>query len=849
MAFLSLSSTQTAVAAASLDRRIFLEGIAGTGKTTAGVARLLRLLAEHVPADAILVVVPQRTLTPPYADALRGPAAPAGGEVTIVTPGGLAQRMVELFWPLVAGAAGFGQPNRPPTFLTLETAQYFMARVVGPALQDGFFDSINLDRNRILSQVLDNLNKAAIVGFPTTEIGSRLKAAWLGESAQLRVFDEVQTCADRFRAYCLEHNLLDFSLQFELFARHLWPLPACRDYLTRRYTHLIIENAEEEPPVAHDILAEWLPTCRSALVIYDWEAGYRRFLGADPASAYRLKPLCDQHVRLAEPFVASPEMRALDGLLARALGGKRDAEPVAILMGRGRAEEMDFLTPPPPSPEAAASEEGKKRLEAAAASPDANAASRAADNQTAVVSSAGWGARPPLVFTTHRFHPQMLDWVADEIADLVHGQGVPPGEIAVLAPFVGGGLRFSLENRLAERDVPLRSHRPSRALREEPVTLCLLTLAALAYPSWGILPAKSDVTHALALAIADLDLVRGQLLVEIAYRVRDGQATLGPFSDIEPAMQERITFLLGGRYEALRTWLAAQREAGRGTKDEGRKSKDDRDTHSLAAGRRSSSVIRRSSDLDHFLGRLFGELLSQPGFGFHGNFAAGEVTANVIESARKFRDVMGKAVSRSAAELPSVMLNESTAQGALRRVASEASPSSTRLFAGDTPSSTMSRSPAQSDIRGPTREGTKSLGQEYVELVREGVVAAQYVRSWRRQPADAVLLAPAHTFLMSNRPVDHQFWLDVGSTGWRERLNQPLPHPYVLSRSWDSAAQWPDLDEYAARREALYCLALGLVRRCRVQVHLGLSELGEQGSEQRGPLLRAIQRVLRESSL
>ena len=127
-------------------------------------------------------------------------------------------------------------------------------------------------------------------------------------------------------------------------------------------------------------------------------------------------------------------------------------------------------------------------------------------------------------------------------------------------------------------------------------------------------------------------------------------------------------------------------------------------------------------------------------------------------------------------------------------------------------------------------------------------MAAQYVRSWRRQPTDAVLLAPAYTFLMSNQPVAHQFWLDVGSSGWWERLNQPLTQPYVLSRTWQAGAQWTDLDEYAARQEALYCLALGLVRRCRTQIHLGLSELGEQGIEQRGPLLRAIQRVLRSSN-
>jgi hypothetical protein len=113
-------------------------------------------------------------------------------------------------------------------------------------------------------------------------------------------------------------------------------------------------------------------------------------------------------------------------------------------------------------------------------------------------------------------------------------------------------------------------------------------------------------------------------------------------------------------------------------------------------------------------------------------------------------------------------------------------------------------------------------------------------------------LAPAYTFLMSNRTVEHQFWLDVGSTAWWERLYQPLTHPYVLSRAWTSGADdrlaaraWTDVEEYAARQDALACLVLGLVRRCRKQVHLGLSELGEAGNEARGPLLQAIQQVLR----
>jgi hypothetical protein len=38
-----------------------------------------------------------------------------------------------------------------------------------------------------------------------------------------------------------------------------------------------------------------------------------------------------------------------------------------------------------------------------------------------------------------------------------------------------------------------------------------------------------------------------------------------------------------------------------------------------------------------------------------------------------------------------------------------------------------------------------------------------------------------------------------------------------------------------------------LVRRCRRCIYLGIADLGEQGYEQRGPLLQAVQRVLRRA--
>jgi hypothetical protein len=298
-----------------------------------------------------------------------------------------------------------------------------------------------------------------------------------------------------------------------------------------------------------------------------------------------------------------------------------------------------------------------------------------------------------------------------------------------------------------------------------------------------------------------MDLVRAQLLAEIVYRVQEGVPTLGSFDCIRPEMQERLTFLLGERYERLRAWIQ-----GRGAGKEARRGREGRE----AGGGGTSE--EDTEPLDHFLSRLFGEVLSQSGYRFHRDYDAAEVAANLIESVRKFR----WATEGTFFTQPGNDAEENELH----------------------------------DPQFAKRQRRRNSGREYVEMVEDGVVAAQYIRSWQIEPEDAVLLAPAYTFIIRNRPVDYQFWLNVGGRGWWERLYQPLTHPYVLSRHWPpsdtESGTWTDTDEVEAREEALYRLVQGLLRRCRRSVYLGLSELGEQGYEQKGALLRAIQRVLRD---
>jgi hypothetical protein len=201
----------------------------------------------------------------------------------------------------------------------------------------------------------------------------------------------------------------------------------------------------------------------------------------------------------------------------------------------------------------------------------------------------------------------------------------------------------------------------------------------------------------------------------------------------------------------------------------------------------------RDSDplpLDHFLRKLFGEVLSQPGFGFHRNSDAARVASSLIESVQKFRVAL--------------------------------------------------------DLTG--FQNLSGLGREYILMLQEGVIAASYVEAWRVDEAETVFVAPAHTFLMTNRPVRVQFWLDAGSSGWVERLFQPLTQPYVLARDWQPGRQWTDAEDVASQKESLARLVSGLLHRCGDHVYLGLAELGESGFEQRGDLLRAFQKIIAQTT-
>jgi hypothetical protein len=655
---------------------------------------MLGWLESGVPAHQIMVLVPQRTMGMVYQQALRRAAIPNAASVDVVTLGGLARRNLSQFWSKVAPSVNPDWAGRDPIFLTIETAQYYMAQLIEPIIEQGLFDGINLEKSRIVAQTLDNLSKAAVNDFTLDEIATRLSAAWIGHSSRERIYESAVEAGKIFQAYCREHLLLDFSLQVEYFMDVLLPDATVAAHLRNQYRYIIVDNLEENFPVTFDFVAWLWETLEDAVLVYDTDGGYRLFLGASPELAHGFHTYVDEVREWTQPVnQAAPMTQLTEALLAA------------------------FAEAPAPD------------------LPDVDTSFT-------------------LEFSS--FYPQMIDNAIDRVIQLVN-EGVPPGEIVILAPFLGDSLRFTIFNRLEAANIPFVSHRPSRALRDEPVTQAVLVLMSLAYPDAPTLPKKADVARAFAQLIDDLDPIRAELLAQIVYRAN--QDELGSFDSINQTMQQRITYRIGERYENLRLWLAAFRE------------------------------VAPETPPDHFMKSLF-DFMAQPGYRFHVNLDAGRVVSELIDSARKFREVVAP--------------EDRTAEAGL--------------------------------------ENWADVAHRYAALVGEGVLAAVHITEW--QDENAVFVAPAYTFLTRNRFVDYQIWLDMGSNAWSERLEQPLTQPYVLRSTYPEGQLWTDELETVAQREQLRKVILGLVRRCRQHLYLGFADLGEQGFEQRGPLLRVFNTIL-----
>jgi len=375
----------------------------------------------------------------------------------------------------------------------------------------------------------------------------------------------------RFRQYCLAHNLVDFSLTIELFHRQLMPSEAFRSYFRSRYRHLLVDNLEENVPVALDWLRWAAEQCETTVLTLDMGGGYRLFLGADVNAAKELADRCHASLSFGRLTEATADALALAGAIRRALG-----------LSEVAAEALDT-------------------------GPLLGGGEWPADPRRAIGDQGGG-----------RYWVSMVNWIIERVVALVQAS-TPPGEIAIIAPYVSEVMRFAIEDGLRPHGIPIHLLRPATMMRDDPVVRALLVLVLLAHPDWQIevgaepyVLSEADVALALEVALGGLDPIRARHLARAA--VPAGERTLADLSGQDrdqPSQRElgrlweQVGYQVRERYQCLWQWFDGYRQG-------------------------------EPEPVDIMLSRLFGDLLSRRGYGFYDDSERGRAYGRLVESATKF---------------------------------------------------------------------------------------------------------------------------------------------------------------------------------------------------------------------
>lgn len=470
-------------------RSLFVEGPAGSGKTTAAAQYLTQQAMENaVPLNSVLVLVPHPALGRPYSRIEQQ----ASAQPEVVTLSGLARMAIDAFWPIAATSLDLSPEATQPSFLSADLAQYHLSRFVQPYWELGIFGSIRLPKYRVANQILDSINNAVLSGFSLDETEKRLIAAWGNRhSSRVRIYQTAMEIARQYHDFCRKNALLDYALQLHLLVNVLLDHPDFQEGFRREFRCFVAENVEEMGALAHDFIFWCTETVEKSLLIYDQNAGFRTFLGADPTNAYLLRDVCHDRIVMETTVAVSSSIQAL-------------AKEVQAFFDHPHTPRDDILK---------------------------------LDTQVVQVTSSA-------------FYPQMIEHCVQQVHQLVSKESVSPSQIAIIAPYLHDSLLFALQAHLRSSGVPSIYHRPSRPLKNELSVQMMLTLFRLACPELDAPPAH-EVAQALGIAISGLDPVRAALLSQTVYR----QNALAAAETIAPPLVERITSAVILSYEHLRQWL------------------------------------------------------------------------------------------------------------------------------------------------------------------------------------------------------------------------------------------------------------------------------------------------------
>ncbi|MBU3155821.1 hypothetical protein LL038_09055 [Clostridium estertheticum] len=259
---------------------ILVKGNSASGKTTLATTKYKHLIEnENIKSSNILCLFMNKYQNITWTKEM---IFNTSGEIRKSSYYGFIRRELSLYWPYVVENCKEIKINiLKPEFASFDATNYAMKALVEHFRKaKGYFQDITSTSSKIASDLISNINNAALSLVPFNEIGTRLyNSLEVNDFLIKETYNQLDEVTMYYISKLLCNGVVDYGLSFYLYNNYLLHDPRYNSINNIKY--LIVDDIDESSPAEQELIFKIINNVERAYLFYNPKGGLCSYYGAN----------------------------------------------------------------------------------------------------------------------------------------------------------------------------------------------------------------------------------------------------------------------------------------------------------------------------------------------------------------------------------------------------------------------------------------------------------------------------------------------------------------------------------------------------------------------------------------
>ncbi|MGH4119624.1 hypothetical protein [Clostridium sp.] len=259
---------------------ILVKGNSASGKTTLAISKYKNMIeVEKIKSTSILCLFMNKYQNITWTKDM---IFNTSSEIRKSSYYGFIRKELSLYWPYVVEKCDEIKTNAlKPEFASFDATNYAMKALVEHfRTSKGYFSDITSTSSKIASDLISNINNAALSLVPFNEIGTRLyNSLEVKDFLVKETYNQLDEVTEYYISKLLGNGVVDYGLCFYLYNNYV--LKDARYCSINNIKYLIVDDIDEASPAELELILKIINNVNKAYLFYNPKGGFCSYYGAN----------------------------------------------------------------------------------------------------------------------------------------------------------------------------------------------------------------------------------------------------------------------------------------------------------------------------------------------------------------------------------------------------------------------------------------------------------------------------------------------------------------------------------------------------------------------------------------